>query len=140
MNEKRRVGEARNIALSEDECRAMLGSVNVGRIAWVHDNEAHVLPVNFLLSNGNVVFRTSVDSMLARQGIGAGAAFEVDSVDFGRLTGWSVVVTGTCAVVDDSRARALAIDALTPWADGAKEQVLTINATSLTGRRLVSSV
>ena len=45
MNEKRRVGEARNIALSEDECRAMLGSVNVGRIAWVHENEAHVLPV-----------------------------------------------------------------------------------------------
>jgi hypothetical protein len=62
----------------------------------------------------------------------------VDNVDFEHLTGWSVVVNGICRAVDDTKIRALAVDSLTSWVKGAKAQVLTIETTSVTGRRIAS--
>lgn len=127
-------GHASTVELSHDECLGLLASVNVGRIAWVFDDTPHILPVNHRMLRHQVVIRTGIESQLARQAVGAPVAFEVDDVDYGRLTGWSVVVNGICRPVDEV---ALPPDTLTPWVRGAKAQVLAIEPTSITGRRLV---
>jgi nitroimidazol reductase NimA-like FMN-containing flavoprotein (pyridoxamine 5'-phosphate oxidase superfamily) len=131
-------GTARNIEIPGSECLGLLGSVSVGRIAWVHDDLPRILPVNHRIINGQVTMRTSVSSELATQAVGSSVAFEVDNVDFVHLTGWSVIVNGICRAVDDARVRELAVDSLTSWVQGAKAQVLTIESTSVTGRRIVS--
>jgi nitroimidazol reductase NimA-like FMN-containing flavoprotein (pyridoxamine 5'-phosphate oxidase superfamily) len=128
---------ASTVELSREECLGLLASVNVGRIAWISDGVPHILPVNHRVLHDQVVFRTASGSELGRQAIGAAVAFEVDNVDYGHLTGWSVVVNGTCRPVDDAQDRAVLTDALTSWVEGAKEQVFTIEPTSITGRRLV---
>jgi uncharacterized protein len=131
-----REGAARNVEVPANECLGLLGSVDVGRIAWAHDGAARILPVNHRILNGRVMIRTGANSDLATQAPGTAVAFEVDSVDFWRLTGWSVVVNGICQVVDDAGIRSLATESLTSWVEGAKATVLTIDPTSMTGRRL----
>ena len=129
-------GSARNVEMPASECLGLLGSVDVGRIAWAHDGAARILPVNHRVLNGQVVIRTGANSVLATQAVGTAVAFEVDNVDFWRLTGWSVVVNGICRAVDDERIRNQATESLTTWVEGAKATVLTIDPTSITGRRL----
>ena len=129
-------GSARNVELPASECLGLLGSVDVGRIAWIQNGAARILPVNHRVLNGRVMIRTGADSELATQATGTAVAFEVDNVDFWRLTGWSVVVNGVCQVVDDEGIRSLATESLTSWVEGAKATVLTIDPTSMTGRRL----
>jgi len=131
-------GAARNIEIPTRECFGLLGSVSLGRIAWVHADAPRILPVNHRIINDQVVIRTSVGSELATQAVGSLVAFEVDNVDFVRLTGWSVVVNGVCRAIDEGRVRDLAVDSLTSWVEGAKAQVLTIESTSVTGRRIVT--
>jgi Pyridoxamine 5'-phosphate oxidase len=67
------------------------------------------------------VFRTDPGSKLDAVAGGARVAFEVDAVDEGSRTGWSVVVRGQAAEV----ARRAALERLRalplyPWAPGAK--------------------
>jgi len=126
-----RQGHATSILMSADECTSRLQSISLGRIAWVHDDRPHMLPVNFAMNAGDVVFRTRPDSPMAADVAGSPVAFEVDSADFGHLIGWSVVVTGTCR-----RAPADLAAQLTPWADGDRSQVFRIDAESITGRTL----
>lgn len=130
MTEARR-GNATSTVMSADECASRIESVDVGRIAWGQDGAPHVLPVNYALDNGAIIFRTASDSSLAAQLPGSVVAFEVDSVDFGNLTGWSVVITGTCRPAPDDLA-----GRMTPWADGDRSSVFRIEAGATTGRRL----
>jgi nitroimidazol reductase NimA-like FMN-containing flavoprotein (pyridoxamine 5'-phosphate oxidase superfamily) len=126
-----RQGSAASTEMSPDECASRIQSVDVGRVAWVHDGAPQILPVNYTLDNGAIIFRTRRDSAMAAQLPGSAVAFEVDSVDFGNLVGWSVVVTGTCRPAPDQLA-----GRLTPWADGDRSSVFRIEADAMTGRQL----
>jgi nitroimidazol reductase NimA-like FMN-containing flavoprotein (pyridoxamine 5'-phosphate oxidase superfamily) len=117
--------------MSADECASRIESIDVGRVAWVHDGAPHILPVNYAIDHGAIIFRTGADSPMATQLPGSHVAFEVDSVDFGNLTGWSVVVTGTCRPASDQLA-----GRMTPWADGERSSVFRIEVDAMTGRRL----
>ena len=90
-----------------------------------------MLPVNFAMNDGAVIFRTRPDSTMAAQLPGAAVAFEVDSADFGNLIGWSVVVTGTCRPAPDELA-----GRMTPWVEGERGRVFRIEADAMTGRKL----
>lgn len=126
-----RQGSATSTAMTADECASRIESVDVGRIAWVHDGAPRVLPVNYGTDHGAIIFRTEPNSSMAAQLPGAAVAFEVDSVDFGNLIGWSVVVTGTCGPVTDGLARRT-----TPWAEDDRSFVFRIEADEITGRKL----
>jgi nitroimidazol reductase NimA-like FMN-containing flavoprotein (pyridoxamine 5'-phosphate oxidase superfamily) len=110
-----------------------LSSVDVGRLAWVADGEPRVLPVNYGLRAGAVVIRTSASSSMALGAPGNIVAFEVDGVDFGTLTGWSVVVTGVCRMASTAQAAGV-----TPWVQGPRNVTLTVRADRVTGRQLTA--
>lgn len=122
--------------VSENDCWAMLGTQSVGRIAFSLDGQVEIFPVNYGLDGDGIIFRTNVGRKFSGSKIGE-VAFEVDSIDPGSQTGWSVVVHGTTRDITkfDSPERHQAVR---PWA-GPKDFLIRISPRSVTGRRVTAT-
>ena len=97
-----------------------------------------VLPVNYVVYEGGVLFRTSPHNSIARHVRGSKAAFEVDEIDDFTQSGWSVLLSGTAELVEDvhglpSESRPV------PWAEGTRSLHVRVRPRSITGRRLFPS-
>ncbi|KAF5999108.1 pyridoxamine 5'-phosphate oxidase family protein [Streptomyces sp. WAC00263] len=124
--------------LSPDECRSLLSTHGVGRVAVsASDGRPAVVPVNYEVVDEAIVFRTATDSVAATA-VEAEVAFEVDHVDEALSQGWSVLAVGPASVVTEPDAvRRLTQRAhTTPWPGGEREMWVSIRPTSLTGRRI----
>jgi hypothetical protein len=123
--------------LDEDECRRLLAEHHLGRLAVPDFGGPVIFPVNYVLDQGLVIFRTDPGSKLDAASEREQVAFEVDAVDEATRTGWSVVVRGTLAEVTDpydlSRLRTLP---LYPWAPGKKTRYVRVRPRKITGRRI----
>lgn len=129
------------LSLSESECQRLLHSypVAVGRIG-VNDADGQplVVPVNYRMDDGAVIFRTAVDSLLTEHAIGNRVAFEVDDVDPSWQEGWSVLVQGIAQEVTDVvELQHLRRLPLRPWAPGKRPVYVRIVPTVITGRRIM---
>jgi nitroimidazol reductase NimA-like FMN-containing flavoprotein (pyridoxamine 5'-phosphate oxidase superfamily) len=124
--------------LPEEECLRLLATVPVGRVAVSVGALPAILPVNFALLDGDVVFRTAPGSKLDAAVRNAVIAFEADSIDPVYHTGWSVLVTGVAEeVTDPATLEAVAALPLEPWAlDGLADHVVRIRSRMISGRRL----
>ncbi|WP_369386570.1 pyridoxamine 5'-phosphate oxidase family protein [Streptomyces sp. CG1] len=124
--------------LSPEECRALLSTHGVGRVA-VSDSDGRpaVVPVNYEVVDDAIAFRTAPGSVTAAAA-GKEVAFEVDHVDEALSEGWSVLAVGPASVVTEPDAvRRLTRHAHTaPWAGGEREMWVSIRSTNLTGRRI----
>src|SRR6185312_9328710 len=86
--------------LSEDQCLNLISGGGIGRIAYTSRFGPAVLPVNYALQDGAVVFRTAAHGPLdedLRTGITDAdykVAFEIDSIDLASQCGWSVLIQG----------------------------------------------
>ncbi|MGW2485834.1 helix-turn-helix domain-containing protein [Streptomyces sp. NPDC001606] len=135
------IGQAARYArlgeLDEQECRELLATHGVGRVSVSTEGAPVVVPVNYSVVDGAIVFRTSPGSVTTR-GLGHEVAFEVDRVDDALSQGWSVLVRGTArAVTDPAETRRLAEHAYsTPWAGGERDLWVRIEPSALTGRRI----
>jgi nitroimidazol reductase NimA-like FMN-containing flavoprotein (pyridoxamine 5'-phosphate oxidase superfamily) len=87
--------------LDEAECLRLISPGGIGRIAYSGRSGVTVLPVNYMLHQGAIVFRTARDSPLEedlRTGIADAeykVGFEVDDFDLAARGGWSVLVQGS---------------------------------------------
>lgn len=127
--------------LSEDECRARLGTTTVGLIAFVDDEDGQqLLPVNFAVLGGVIYFLTATDGVLARLATGrTDVAFAVTHADiFG--VGWNVTVHGTARSVDDPKTLDLVMsyERLRPWPGGTRPLLVQIAPERIAGRRVVA--
>ncbi|TYK43927.1 pyridoxamine 5'-phosphate oxidase family protein [Actinomadura decatromicini] len=123
--------------LDRDECRALLSRAAIGRIVFTHQALPAVQPVNFILSRGDIVFRTSGTSRLATAAADTIVAFEIDDFDTAARTGWSVVVVGRARRATDPREiAALAALPLESWAPGTRDTFIRIHPELITGRRI----
>lgn len=124
--------------LNRDECIKLMERhpICVGRIALAGPRPT-ILPVNYAIDHGRVVFRTDPGTKLHAALDESFVAFEVDWVEPTWQMGWSVVVRGQAHVVDDptelQRLRRLP---LAPWVAGEKEHFVSIDAQMISGRRL----
>ncbi|MFF4507346.1 helix-turn-helix domain-containing protein [Streptomyces sp. NPDC001401] len=123
--------------LSVPECRALLSTHGVGRIAVPTASGPVVVPVNYSVVDGAIVFRTEPGSTPA-QASGCQVAFEVDRIDDAFSRGWSVLVRGHARTVTDlDEIRRLADQARgAPWAGGRRDQWVHIDPLVITGRRI----
>jgi nitroimidazol reductase NimA-like FMN-containing flavoprotein (pyridoxamine 5'-phosphate oxidase superfamily) len=129
--------------LDEDECVGLVAPGGVGRLVFAGRFDLTVLPVNYVLRNGNILFRTaeagSTDEDL-RTGIEHAeyrVAFEVDDFDAETREGWSVLIQGPAHHLDDPGEQADAIAAgVEPWAGGEREHFIRITPARITGRRI----
>ncbi|MEU2110894.1 pyridoxamine 5'-phosphate oxidase family protein [Streptomyces sp. NPDC019507] len=123
--------------LGAEECRALLSTHGVGRIALTTPDGPAVLPVNYEVVDDEIAFRTAPGSAPATA-VGAEVAFEVDHLDETAGEGWSVLAVGPARHVTETDAvRRLADGAHTePWAGGEREMWVSIRPQRLTGRRI----
>lgn len=123
--------------LSPAECLRLLGTHAVGRVVYSVQAMPAVTPVNYAVDGHGIIFRTAAGSRLANATRNAVVAFEVDDIDEGRRTGWSVVVTGVATTIDEVsdllRAEELG---LTAWAPGDRRTFVRITPSFITGRIL----
>lgn len=123
--------------LDPDECRSLLSTHGVGRVAVTTSDGPAVVPVNYEVVDDAIAFRTAPGSVPAAA-VGSEVAFEVDHVDEAMSQGWSVLVVGPArAVTDPDAVRELTDHAhTTPWAGGEREMWVSIRPTRVTGRRI----
>jgi uncharacterized protein len=123
--------------LTEEECRALLGTVPLGRIVFTDRALPAVQPVNFVMADGDVVILTAAGSKLAAAARNAVVAFEIDHFDHSLAAGWSVVVVGHARLVAEdgelSRLRALPLQ---PWTPHEPTHYIAISPELISGRRL----
>ncbi|WP_406209288.1 pyridoxamine 5'-phosphate oxidase family protein [Kitasatospora sp. NBC_01560] len=123
--------------LSAPECWGRLAPGGVGRVALSTAEGPVVLPVNYRVLDGTLIFRTAARSTLAAAR-GLRIAFEVDRIDDSARTGWSVLAVGDAAAFDEPEAveRLLRRGSPDPWAGGPREVWIRLRPTSLTGRSI----
>ncbi|WP_406411542.1 helix-turn-helix domain-containing protein [Streptomyces sp. NBC_01614] len=123
--------------LSPDECRSLLGPHGVGRIALSTASGPVVVPVNYSVVDGAIVFRTA-SGTTPSLAAGRPVAFEVDRIDDAFSRGWSVLVRGRArAVTDPDEARRLTESAYSrPWAGGGRDLWVRVEQQAVTGRRI----
>lgn len=125
--------------LNRAECLDLLGQAHLGRLGFLDSVGVHpiVVPVNYVLHDGAVVFRSGPGAKLAAAVRGADVAFEVDQTDDTEHTRWSVLVRGHVEeLVDADELEELRDHQLQPWAPGTKRHYVRVNATLITGRRI----
>jgi hypothetical protein len=123
--------------LDDAECRRLLRTAEIARIAYATDAGPAILPVTYAMLDDRPVFRTEAGSALARLA-GERVALEVDHVDAVRREGWSVVVTGIAHTIaagivnpPDGTAR------VEPWPAGVRDTYVFVEPARVTGRRIV---
>jgi len=120
--------------LSTEESLILLESEQLGRLALSVHNLPEIFPVNYIVTDGKIVFRTAEGTKLLALTINAQVAFEVDSFTKGEA--WSVVVKGTARAIESQQeiweANKLP---LTPWIPTLKYVFVEISLTEVTGRR-----
>jgi nitroimidazol reductase NimA-like FMN-containing flavoprotein (pyridoxamine 5'-phosphate oxidase superfamily) len=125
--------------LSEAECRSLLAAGSLGRVAITVGALPAILPVNYALLDGDIVFRTGEGSKLRAALERAVVAFEIDAVDAVGRTGWSVLVvghaTGLWRATDIEQAEALGLQ---PWAPGPRDRFVRLTTGMISGRRIVA--
>jgi nitroimidazol reductase NimA-like FMN-containing flavoprotein (pyridoxamine 5'-phosphate oxidase superfamily) len=126
-------------ALTVSECRDLLKEHHFGRLAFVDAVGVLpvIIPVNYLLDEDTVVFRTDAGSKLAAAVRGAPVAFEVDGVDQDRQVGWSVVVRGRAEeVTDPVKLAELRQSPLVAWHPSANSRYVRVKPSQVIGRRI----
>lgn len=129
--------------LNETECLRLIAPGGIGRLAFVGRFDLTVLPVNYKLHEGAILFRTAQDGATEedlRTGISNAeyrVAFEVDDFDMQAREGWSVLVQGPAHHLDTAQERATALEAgIETWPGGAREHFIRITPARITGRRI----
>jgi nitroimidazol reductase NimA-like FMN-containing flavoprotein (pyridoxamine 5'-phosphate oxidase superfamily) len=124
--------------MTREECEAHLAAGGVGRFVFTSGSGPAALPVNFRLLDGDVVFSTRTDGVLAAAVSGDDrVGFEVDHIDDAMSEGWSVMISGHVRLVDDpdelARIAELGIE---PWPGGRRDAVIRIESVRISGRRI----
>jgi nitroimidazol reductase NimA-like FMN-containing flavoprotein (pyridoxamine 5'-phosphate oxidase superfamily) len=128
--------------LDENECLRLIGRGGIGRIAYDGRFGPAVLPVNYKLRGGAIVFRTAAHGALdedLRTGIAHAdykVAFEIDDIDLAAGRGWSVLVQGSAHHVDGAELDVVRGTGVEPLAPGDRELFVRIIPSRITGRRV----
>jgi nitroimidazol reductase NimA-like FMN-containing flavoprotein (pyridoxamine 5'-phosphate oxidase superfamily) len=122
--------------LTFDECWELLQGDTLGRLGLVVDGHPEIFPVNYVVHNRSIVFRTSGVTKLWNAREERPAALEIDGYDPHTEEAWSVVVRGDTDIIED-QADKDAVDklGLEPWQPGGKAHYIRLSARVMTGRR-----
>ena len=130
--------------LSESDCWALLRSVGVGRLATpTADGGVDVFPVNHVVDQGSIVFRTALGTKLASAVDATEVAFEADnaalSLDQQASRGddpWSVVAHGKAELIERHTDLFDSFElSVRPWHVSDKPYFVRLVPTSVSGRR-----
>ena len=123
--------------LPRRECLELLSLVGIGRIGVLVDSAPEIYPVNFVVDEDSIVFRTDSGSKLRGLERSPSVCFEADGINFHDQTGWSVLVKGRAEEVRGPEAMRRAAELPLPfWTAGEKSHWIRIRPTDISGRRI----
>lgn len=130
------------IELPYATCADLLTTQEVGRVAVCTSDGPRIVPVNYVVIDDSVVFRTTPYSVIGMHSWNSQMAFEVDEIDTEQQSGWSVVATGRGTVVEDDveLRRIQSGHQPRPWAGGQRWLFVRLRWDDLTGRRIGPAV
>ncbi|WP_308016324.1 pyridoxamine 5'-phosphate oxidase family protein [Nonomuraea aurantiaca] len=127
-------------SLDRDECLKLIEPGGIGRVAFNGSHGPTVLPVNYKLHHGSIVFRTASggpmdqDLRTGLEGVEIKVGFEVDRIDEAQREGWSVLIQGPAHHISPDELPETAD--VTPWAGGERHLYVRIVPHQITGRRI----
>jgi nitroimidazol reductase NimA-like FMN-containing flavoprotein (pyridoxamine 5'-phosphate oxidase superfamily) len=116
--------------IDRDECLRLVEARRVGRLGIIAGGEPLILPVNYVVVYGTIVFRSAPGSKLDL-GPRAPACFEVDDFDEAMRSGWSVLIAGRLEEIDEDEVGDASV---TPWAPGPRDHWMRLVPRRVTGR------
>ncbi|MGW0801520.1 helix-turn-helix domain-containing protein [Nonomuraea sp. NPDC002799] len=128
--------------LEPEECLRLIAPGGIGRMAFNGSDGPAVLPVNYRLHDGAIVFRTArngpmdQDLRTGLEGVDIKIGFEVDRIDEARHEGWSVLVQGPAHHVPEDEVAKVSDADVTPWAGGERHLYIRVVPSRITGRRI----
>ena len=107
----------------------------MGRLAVVDHGRPEIFPVNYVVADDRIVFRTAAGTKLDAAVGGPAVAFEIDGLDEAAGAAWSVMVKGQAHEVEAmyDLVEALALP-LFPWQPPPKHRFVRIEPEEVTGR------
>lgn len=122
------------VSLSTGQCWEFLKRAELGRLAVSAAGSIDILPINFVVHNEKIYFRTAPGTKLASLTVNRQVAFETDEVRHGMAR--SVVVHGEARELSLS-AEKDEIDSLplTSWIPTVKYSFVEITPAEITGRQ-----
>lgn len=122
--------------LSQTDCWNLLKSGSLGRLVTSVNGEPEIFPVNYVVQNRTILFRTAEGTKLVSTAINHNVLFEVDNHDVAE--GWSVIVKGMARSLRSDEDIAEAERAqLLPWIATVKAHYVRIRPMNVTGRRFM---
>jgi len=123
--------------LSIQDCWELLDAAAVGRVGVIIDDAPVIFPVNYVVDDRSIVFRTDPGAKLDALGRTPSVCFEVDETQVVSKTGWSVLVKGQATeITTAAEARSVADLSLEFWTIGPKTHWVRITPGEVTGRRV----
>lgn len=133
------LGEQPIRVLESDECWRLLGEAQMGRLALAPAGAVDIFPVNFVVHDGALYFRTAPGAKLFELSVNPDVAFEIDGWD--DRSAFSVVVKGVAERLENQADIDLADELpLAPWVPTLKYRWVRIVPTSVSGRSFVRGV
>lgn len=123
--------------LSTDECWALIAGQTTGRIGFLYEGQVTIWPLNCIVYDRGVYFRTAEDGVIARSGLER-AAFQLDHIDSVARSGWTILVNGRVERVTDPGLLTTLWGRPTdePWAPGQRNVFFGITGDRICGRRV----
>jgi nitroimidazol reductase NimA-like FMN-containing flavoprotein (pyridoxamine 5'-phosphate oxidase superfamily) len=119
--------------LDDQEAWNRLSSVALGRLVTSFGGQLEIFPVNFVVQNDTVLFRTAEGTKLFTTVMNEKVLFEAD--DHTVAEGWSVIVRGTARLLTGAEEIQQADRAgLMPWVPTEKLRYVRVTPTELTAR------
>ncbi|MGW4958285.1 helix-turn-helix domain-containing protein [Nonomuraea sp. NPDC004186] len=128
--------------LEPEECLRLVAPGGIGRVAFNSPDGPTVLPVNYKLHDGAIVFRTTnggpMDQNLRTglQGVEIKIGFQIDRIDEAQREGWSVLIQGPAHHVPEDEVEKATQADVTSWAGGERQLYIRIVPHQITGRRI----
>lgn len=124
------------VQLSEEESLELLATRHFGRLVVRREDDMDLFPLNYLVHEGEIYFRTAEGSKLFTLSLNHDVLFEADTVDRDGDSAWSVVVKGTARVLSSSAEIAEADELpLKPWLPTLKYNYVVVTPKTVSGRR-----
>ena len=129
------------VELSRTECLRLLATGVIGRVICTDAALPTAQPVNYMLDDEEIIFRTANGSKLAAATRNAVIAFQLDQFDTATRTGWSVLGVGEAyEIVDPARLIELTQLQLDPWVRDHDAHTICIPLGILTSRRISAGI
>jgi hypothetical protein len=122
--------------LSDSESWNLLGTAALGRLVTSFAGEPEIFPVNYVVQNRTILFRTAEGTKLFSAVANRTVIFEAD--DHNVAEGWSVIVRGRARLLKtEDEIREADRGGLYPWTQTRKSNYVRVAPSDVTGRRFV---